>query len=295
MRGAHPERALEGEVARAGVFRRGERVLAACSGGPDSVALAGILAAIAPALDLTVCLAHVNHHTRPSADQDEAVATAVATALELPLSVLDLDRSPQASESELREARYAALVTEARRSGAESVAVAHHAEDQTETILLALFRGAGPEGLAGMPTRRRLADEIALVRPLLRFASEDLRAYCHWRALPYVIDPTNLSLDRRRNAVRTSLAALRPLFPGLDEAAARAAALLADERAGRVRARSRRRVRERLLEADALDDVTFERIEAIARTLERRGSGRFRLGEGVTAVVRGERLEVERE
>lgn len=281
MRGAHRERAIEQQVLQGGVLRSGERVVVACSGGPDSVALAAVLAAIAPQLELQLSIAHVNHGIRASAWQDECVAMRVAASLRLALDVAAA--KPQArDEAALRTARYEALVEIARRRGASAVAPAHHAEDQTETVLLALFRGSGPDGLGGMASRRALAPGVELVRPLLRIAAEDLRYYCHVNGLPYAIDPTNEDAALRRNAIREALASLRPAFPGLDEAVARAAELVASERAGTGRAALRRRVRELLREEASLRDVDFAHVEAAARTMELGGSGRFHMKKGVT-------------
>lgn len=267
-------RALEEAVQRENLFARGETVIVACSGGPDSVALAAIVAALATPLDLKVRLAHINHGLRHSAWQDEAVVLRVAAGLELDVDVVGLSGEAR-DEASLREARYDALLTLARSHGATSVASGHTAEDQTETVLLALFRGAGPTGIAGMRSSRPLSPEVRLVRPLLRFAHAALSDYCHQCALPYALDPTNANPEYRRNAVRAALAALRPLFPGLDEAAARAAALVASELDDHEKAGLRRRVREALHENAALADVDFEHVEAAVRALEDRRSGRF--------------------
>lgn len=281
MRGAHPERSIEQHVLQSNVLARGERVVVACSGGPDSVALAGAIAAIAPQLELQLSIAHVHHGTRASAWQDECVAMRVAAALGAPLDVAALDGS-DATEASLRDARYAALAEIARGRGATAIATAHHAEDQTETVLLALFRGSGPDGLAGMPARRPLSAGIDLVRPFLRVGAEDLRYYCHVNGLPYAVDPTNENAAIRRNAVRRALAALRPAFPGLDEAVARSAEVVSAERAGSPRAALRRLVRSRLAEEAGLRDVDFEHVEAAVRAMESGRSGRFLMKKGVT-------------
>lgn len=280
MRGARPQRAVEEAIERGGAIRRGERVLAACSGGPDSVALVAALAAVAKPMELTLTMAHVNHGTRASAWQDECVSARIAATFGLAFDTIALSTT-QTSENALRDARYDALVESAARCGASAIATAHHAEDQSETVLLALFRGAGIDGVAGMRSRRPLRDGLDLVRPLLRTDAETLRAYCHVNALPYCVDPTNADLGLRRNAVRDALDALRPLFPGLDEAVARAAELAGDELGDAERAVLRRRVRERLAEAGALRDVDFTHVEAAVRTLERGGSGRFHMKTGV--------------
>jgi tRNA(Ile)-lysidine synthase len=289
MRGTHPERALEQSIERGEAIRPGERVLVACSGGADSVALAGALCAVATRMQLRVALAHVNHGTRESAWQDECVVLWVGAALGVPVRVRGV-RAAGADEASLREARYGALASIARETGATAIATAHHAEDQSETVLLALFRGAGPEGLAGMPERRALVEGLELVRPLLHAASETLREYCHLRALPYAVDPTNEDRELRRNAVREALEALRPLFPGLDEAVARAALLVGAEQSDSERANLRKKVRDALAGQESLRDVDFEHIEAAVRALQRGGSGRFHMKAGVTIEVESGRL-----
>ncbi len=286
MRGTHPERAIEQLVLQSEALRSGERVVVACSGGPDSVALAALLGALRTKLDLDLSLAYVNHGTRDSAWQDECVAMRVAANLRAPLDAFDaVVERKEASEGVLRDARYAILTEVARRRNASAVAVAHHAEDQTETVLLALFRGTGPDGLSGMPLRRALGPGIDLVRPLLRVAAEDLRYYCHVSGLPYAIDPTNERRALRRNAVRSALEGLRPDFPGLDEAVARAAELVASERSGSARAGLRKKVRELLREEASLSNVDFSHVEIAVRAMESGGTGRFLMKKGVTLRV----------
>jgi|SRR5579862_3832793 len=286
MRGARPEAAIEQSIERDGAVRHGERVLVACSGGADSVALVAALHAVAKPMGLHLAIAHVNHGVRASAWQDECVALRIAATFELPIDVIVLENQSR-DEQSLREARYAALTASAQRFEASAIATAHHAEDQSETVLLALFRGAGPEGIGGMRARRPLLAGIDLARPLLRVSSDELREYCHVAALPYAVDPTNADLGLRRNAVRDALEALRPLFPGLDEAVARAATLVGDEAQEPERAELRRRVREQLAGEEALRDVDFEHVEAAVRALERGSSGSFHMKAGV-------RLEIER-
>lgn len=294
MRGTRPERAIEEAVQREDVIRTGDRVLIACSGGSDSVGLAAILAAIAKPMELQLRMAHVNHGVRHSAWQDEAVALRVAAALSIPVRVVALRAGPS-DEATLRDARYAALIELARDGGANVVATGHNAEDQTETVLLALFRGTGPHGIAGMPARRELTPGIDLARPLLRFERAVIRNYVQTGGLPYAIDPTNEDLTLRRNAVRDALASLRPLFPGLDAAVSRAAELVAAELLEAPEAALRRQVRDTLREHQALRGVDFEHIEAAVRALERGNSGRFSMGPGVELTIENGQLTVHRE
>lgn len=286
-------RAIELETARGGVIRPGERLAIACSGGPDSVALAGILATLAPKMKLCLLLAHVNHGLRHSSWQDEAVVLRISAGLGIPVRVIALS-GLKSDEASLRNARYQALAQAAESFRADAVLTGHNAEDQTETLLLALFRGTGLEGLAGMPARRSLAAGIDLARPLLRFERAALREYCHLAGLPYAIDPTNSDLRLRRNAIRAALEALRPSFPGLDGAAARAAELIAGELEGGEKAILRRRVRGALRRDQGLLDVDFAHVEAAVRTLQKGGTGRFYMKDGIELSIEKGQLTVRR-
>jgi tRNA(Ile)-lysidine synthase len=260
MRGARPERALDAVVRRVLRPDSGTRVLVACSGGPDSVALGALLDRLAREDGYEIVLAHVDHGRRASAAQDECVVLSVAARLGRPVRILRplVERDDEAT---MREARYAALANLAVELEAPFVATAHTAEDQAETVLLALFRGTGPAGLAGMPPVRPLAAGVELVRPVLRATRSQLAAELRRSALPWAVDPTNEDRKYRRNALRPVLAELRRDFPHLDAAIARCAEIVRDELDGNPRAARRRAVRESLRREGKLRDATFAEIE----------------------------------
>lgn len=265
MRGARPERALDAVVRRVLRPDPGARVLVACSGGPDSVALAALLDRLAREDRYEIVLAHVDHGRRASAAQDECVVLSVAARLGRTVRILRplVERDDEAT---MREARYAALTSLAADLEAPFVATAHTAEDQAETVLLALFRGTGPAGLAGMPPARPLAAGVELIRPVLRATRSQLAAELRRSALPCAVDPTNEDRRYRRNALRPLLAELRRDFPHLDAAIARCAEIVRDELDGNPRAARRRAVRERLRREGRLRDTSFAEIEAQATT-----------------------------
>lgn len=262
MRGARPDRALAALYAAGIQALPAGPVLVALSGGPDSAAAALLTAEYCAGGTTAPLLVYVDHGLRRSARQDEAVAAAIAVRLELPLRILR-PRISGTDEAALRAGRYAALAACAREHGAPAIITGHTANDQTETVLLALFRGTGPQGLAGMPARRTLEPGIELCRPLLRVERERLRRLCERRRIPYVLDPTNLDEEYRRNAVRRMLAELRPLFPGLDRAVARCAAITAAPGDSGHEA-----LRAWLRELGAAEDVGAERLEAAVRCIE---------------------------
>jgi tRNA(Ile)-lysidine synthase len=286
MRGAKPERALEAMLAENVAAQAGETLVAAVSGGPDSAALAALLTRHAAECGARVVLGHVNHGVRPSAGRDEGVVLALGSALETRAVIRALAPGSR-SEATLRSARYAQLTGIAREAGATRVFTAHHAEDQSETVLLALFRGTSPAGLAGMPLQRRLAAGVWLVRPLLGVPRAVLLGYCAERHLPYALDPSNDNQAYRRNALRSALAELRGIFPGLDAAVARCAAIAREERSGSERAGLRRRLREELAVATGHSrEMTYERLDAVARALESGRPGRHFVREGVEVTIR---------
>jgi tRNA(Ile)-lysidine synthase len=293
VRGTQPHRAIERAVEQGGIIRKRDHILIACSGGSDSVGLSAILNAVAKPMQLRLSLAHINHGVRDSAWQDEAVVLRVSAAFHLPVRIVQL--APQKrDENSLRDARYDALITLASEEGCNVVATGHNAEDQTETVLLALFRGTGAAGIAGMPGRRPLADGVELARPLLRLERTAIRNYAEHAGLPYAVDPTNADLMLRRNAVREALAALRPLFPGLDGAVARTAEVVGAELTQTRQSSLRREIRERLGEEQALLGVDFGHVEAAVRALEKGGSGRFSMGGDVELRIERGRLTVHR-
>jgi tRNA(Ile)-lysidine synthase len=272
MRGVRPLAALSAHLEEQGIAQSGATLLLACSGGPDSIALAGLVARIGPQHDWRVVLGHVNHHVRASSWQDECIVLSAGARLGLPVRVAALEPPRTAtarSEASLRVRRYDALMGLAAAEAATVVVTAHTAEDQTESVLLALFRGTGLRGLTGIPPRRRLGPGVELVRPLLQIGRRELHAELAAGVLPYVRDPSNDDRTYRRNAVRAALRGLREQFPRLDEAVARCASIVASELEGGPRSAARRRLRAVLEEEVGLTDVPFERIEAALRA--RRG------------------------
>jgi tRNA(Ile)-lysidine synthase len=277
LRGAKPERALDALVRSAVAWPIGGTVVAACSGGPDSVALASILDRIARADGFELVLVHVNAGLRESAWQDECVVLSVGARLGRTVRIAA--PSPgRDDEASLRDARYAALAEIAAAHDAAAVVTAHTAQDQTETVLLALFRGTGLAGLAGIAPDSQLAGGLRLLRPLLRASHAELRDELHRSGLPYALDPTNLDRRYRRNAVRSALAELRADFPQLDRSVARCAEIVRDELRGGERVAARRRLRADLASRGELRDVPFERIEA---ALDARAGGRVFLKTGL--------------
>lgn len=194
------------------LLRDGERVLVAVSGGPDSAALLSVLARLAPELGLALHAASVNHGLRPDAARDVEVAGALAAQLAIPFDALEVEVAANGAsiQARARAARYAALRRRAAELGASAIAVGHTLDDQAETVLSRLLRGASIPGLAGIEPRR--ADGV--VRPLIDCRRAAVRAHVARFALPHVIDPSNaddrFERARLRERVLPALAAEEP-------------------------------------------------------------------------------------
>lgn len=167
----------------------GARVLVACSGGPDSAALLFALKALAAEQALTLEVASVDHGLRPGARLDVEIARAHAARAEVPFHALRVEvaRSGGSLQAAARAARYAALLELAARLGAARIAVGHTRDDQAETVLHRVLRGAGLVGLAAVRPLR--ADGV--VRPLIDCRRADVHAYAAEQGVPIAEDPSN--------------------------------------------------------------------------------------------------------
>ncbi len=203
----------------------------ALSGGRDSIALLDAVAALAPLRQRAIVAVHVHHGLSRNADAWADFCAAVCAAYGIPLLVrrVDVARAPRASvEAAARSVRYAALAEAARGAGAGIVLLAHHQDDQAETLLLQLLRGAGPHGLAAMPALRR-AHDIDWLRPLLDVPRTAIDAHIRAHGLRHVDDDSNADTTLARNAVRHHVApALAAVAPAYAITLARAASLQAD-------------------------------------------------------------------
>ena len=204
-------------------------LLIAVSGGPDSMALLHYMArdvANAP----PIVAGHVNHALRGAeSDADAAFVRAAASAWAVPYEEITLAAGSASSEERARLARYEALGAMAARVGAERVLTAHTADDQAETVLLRLFRGAGLRGLSGMPVRGKVRG-VRIARPLLSVTRQQIQEYLQRRGVNYRVDSTNETSLPARNFIRREVLPLvrSRLNPSAREALLRSASAARD-------------------------------------------------------------------
>ena len=191
-------------IRKQGLIEDGDAVLVALSGGADSVCLLRVLLALRERLSLSVFATHYNHRLRGADSlRDEQFVRDLCERLGVPLRVSSGDVAGEAVhrrrsvEETAREMRYAFLEEAARVMGANKIATGHHADDNAETVLLHLTRGAGLRGLAGIPPKRE-----CIVRPLLPISRQEILGYLSDLEQDFVEDHTNADTAIRRNGIR---------------------------------------------------------------------------------------------
>lgn len=191
---------------------RGDRILAAVSGGPDSMALLDVLARLAPKLGFELAAHGVDHGLRAEAEGELDLAEEHAGRLGVPFARSAVAVAPGGNlQARARAARYRALERAQRERGAALLATAHHADDRAETVLLRLLRGSGPRGLAVLPARSGTR-----IRPFIRAHRADVALHLDRHVVRFASDPSNR--DRRYLRVRVReelLPLLVELSPGI--------------------------------------------------------------------------------
>lgn len=203
----------------------------ALSGGLDSVVLLHLLNTLRDQLAAPLHVIHCNHGLQPAADEWAEFCTALCRRRDIPCHIESLALTPRSGESIEAQARAARYRACASAMGARGMLLsAHHQDDQAETLLLQLLRGAGVAGLAAMPALAELG-EGWLARPLLAHSRAELEAYaCHHR-LDWIEDPSNQSLDFDRNFLRHQvMPLLQSRWPAAVSGISRSAALCGEAR-----------------------------------------------------------------
>lgn len=224
---AELERKLEDTIQQERMLPDGCRVVAAVSGGADSMALVHFLKGYAERHGITLTAAHVNHGLRgEESDADEAFVSAWCVENHVNLQVFHADVSALAKKNSQgleecgRNVRYSFFRSLCGPDG--RIATAHTLTDSAETVLMNFAKGAGPRGLSGIPPVRE-----KIVRPLIRVTREEVEAYCLHYGLRFVTDSSNLTDEYTRNRIRHGVVpVLRGINPGFEQAVFRTTRLL---------------------------------------------------------------------
>ena len=211
----------------AGLIQRGDLVLCACSGGPDSMALVHVLAKLRRALGFAIAVHAVDHGLRTEAAAEIALARELAASLSVPFAVTRVEVGLGSNlQARARAARVGALSSAATAAGAAAIATGHTADDRAETFLLRMLRGAGPRGLAVLPPQAPLPlqedpagaviPRPMLIRPLIHARRLDVMAHLERHRVAYAHDPSNVNPHFSRVRVRNELLPLlEDLSPGV--------------------------------------------------------------------------------
>jgi tRNA(Ile)-lysidine synthase len=303
----------------------GQHVLVGVSGGPDSVALLSLLHRLRASWCLSLTAAHFNYGLRGrESDEDERFVTELCRGLDVPLSVMALDVRHRVRGTSLqaaaRDLRYRAMADMAEKERADRIAVGHTADDQAETVLLWMLRGAGLRGLSGMPVSR----DGTIVRPLYDSPRREVLEYLAQAGLSYREDSTNATQVYARNRVRQELLpVLKRLQPSGVQALCRLAdlcreddryldaqtAALSAERIHQERegvwvverafvqqlppALQRRLVREMLRRCDDLQRApTARSVEQVMQAVKKKGPGQHLLTKRVQVLIDGQAIRL---
>ena len=197
-------------IERERLIQKGDRVLVALSGGPDSVMLLSVLISIKDEYDLKIEAFHLNHQLRKNATDDEKFVMDLCNeyGIYCTTMIADIqqiaDKKSCSVEQAGRDERYKLLDLTLQKRNLNKIATAHHADDQIETMIMRMIRGTGIAGLSGIPAKR---DKI--IRPILFLTKEEINEYLTEHKIPYVIDESNKEDSFFRNRVRNHIV---PLF-----------------------------------------------------------------------------------
>ena len=185
------------------LIKKGDRILVALSGGPDSVCLLHVLRHLQHYLQFSIFAAHFDHGIRKDSEEDSLFCKDLCTKYRVPFFLEKGHLKKSASEDISRRRRYEFLKRSAEYFSCHSIATGHQQDDQAETVLLHLLRGTGIQGLSGIRPWRFFSGDskIRLIRPLLSVSREEIIKFLKEKKFDYVTDTSNIAKRYQRNKV----------------------------------------------------------------------------------------------
>ncbi len=227
-------RTVEQTITAYGMLKPNDSVVVGVSGGADSVALLHILQAVAPRLSLRIGVAHLNHCLRPrDSDKDAEFVLSLAKKLDLPCYIQKIDVLKYQIDNRLsleeaaRRVRYTFYHQVSKKNRFNKIALGHHSDDNAEQVLINLFRGSGPLGIAGIPPVRN----GKIIRPLIKLSRPEIIDFLNKNKLKYVSDTSNTDTRYVRNRIRHHLIPLlkKSYNPKISETLNRLAEIIRSE------------------------------------------------------------------
>jgi len=199
---------VKATIKKHGLIVKGEKILVAVSGGPDSVALLCLLRSLQKEYNLRLHIAHLDHMLRKDSQRDAEFVKSLAEKLNIPLTSGQInlkELSTKGSGEEIaRRARFGFLFKVASDVGVKKIALGHNRDDQAETVLMRIIRGSGLYGLAGILPKREIAG-FCVIRPLVELSRKEIESYLKKKKIKPCIDASNLQDVYFRNKIRHNL------------------------------------------------------------------------------------------
>ena len=227
---------IEEQILEKSLFKSGDRILVACSGGPDSTALFFLLRELSLKHDWKLGLLHFNHRLRRDAKKDEAFVRSLARKFKVPFYcgrgnvTREAKRTKTSLEECARKMRYDFFLKAARLKKYSKIAFAHTRDDQAETVLMRILQGTGLRGLQGIRECQRMG-KTGIIRPLLCVTKNEILSFCREASVRYRLDKSNNCVKFLRNRIRRELipALRRDFNPRVVEALSRIPAIVSGE------------------------------------------------------------------
>jgi tRNA(Ile)-lysidine synthase len=218
-------------IEREGLLSDCKKIIVAVSGGPDSIVLLHIMKKVCSAKRVELICAHVNYMLRgKQSDADQKLVESACKNLEVELFTLRLKPRPTENlQDEARNIRRKFFVRLAEKESADAVALAHHKDDQAETVLFHILRGSGMAGISGMKPKSA-SDELLYLRPLLFAGKNNILSFARKNKIKFRVDRTNLKSSYNRNMLRNKVfPMLAEVNPSFEDALCELAKIASDE------------------------------------------------------------------